>query len=70
MQQHETPTALTRRQAADVLGVSVATLDRLVARGELPPPRRVSVGAPRYLASELSAWLAARPPMLPPRAAR
>jgi len=65
MTPHGSPAALTRRQAAETLGVSLATLDRLVARGELPPPRRVSVGAPRYLAAELADWLAARPPVRP-----
>jgi excisionase family DNA binding protein len=67
---HSTTPTLTRRQAAEYVGVSVATLDRLVARGELPPPRRVSVGASRYLAAELADWLAARPPVLRPRAGR
>lgn len=46
---------LTRRDAADVLRVSVATLDRLARDGEITP-RRVG-DSPRYLRSELLAYV-------------
>lgn len=45
------------RQAAAILGISVRTLERLVALGELPPPAKL--GAKRlYPRSVLSAVIA------------
>lgn len=34
------PGALSRQEAAAYVGVSTTTLDKLVAAGEMPPPRR------------------------------
>ena len=48
--------ALTPDAVATLLGVSPSTVRRLVRRGLLPPPIRVG-DSPRWLASELAAWL-------------
>lgn len=47
---------LTRREAADVLRCSLATLDRLARDGEITP-RRVG-DSPRYLRGELISYVA------------
>lgn len=51
--------AITRDAVADMLGVSLSTVQRLVRCGELPAPIRVG-GSPRWLASEIAAWLRER----------
>jgi predicted DNA-binding transcriptional regulator AlpA len=48
------------KAVADKLGVSVRSVERLKARGELPPHRLV-LGAHRWLESEVDAHIAALP---------
>lgn len=48
---------LTRGEVADFLGVGPATVLRLVARGRLPPPVRLSRRCHRWRRSELLGWL-------------
>lgn len=52
---------LRRTEAAEMLGCSVPTLERLAARGEVPAPRRLSRGRCGWLVSELAAHLRALP---------
>ncbi len=52
---------IRRKEAAEMLGCSVSTLERLAARGEVPAPRRLSRGRCGWLASELAAHLRALP---------
>ena len=47
------PLGLTREQAAEFIGVSVSTFDRMVATGEMPRPRKVR-GCVRWDAIELA----------------
>ena len=49
------PLALNRKQAANAIGVSVVTLDRLVARGLLRPSR--ACRRPLYSIRELERFL-------------
>ncbi len=55
------PHYLDRRAAAEVLGVSPATLDRWVRNGRLTPFRTPS-GHPRYTRAQLDRLLDPRPP--------
>lgn len=58
-----TPKFLSRQEAADVLGVSLATVDRLIATGALPRYRirgrwiRVAAGDVALLADVPRHWL-------------
>lgn len=47
--------ALSRQEAADALGVSAATIDRLTARGLLKPSR--ATRRPIYAVAELERFL-------------
>lgn len=53
---------LTTKQLAEMLGVSVATIERWRAHGkpELPPHIRLSSGALRYQPIEVQNWLASK----------
>ena len=51
---------LSRRQVAAVLGVSAATLGRMVRRGELPAPIRLSRGRVGWRRATVEQWLAER----------
>ena len=52
---------LTRRELADVLRVSLSTIDRLRARGVLRPVQLVPNGAVRYDADDVERLLDAPP---------
>ena len=46
---------LSRKQAAEYLGISVVTFDKIVRRGELP---KVLIGRrPKYLPEDLEAYI-------------
>ncbi len=67
-----TPICLRRPDVCSLLGVSDSTLQRLVARGDFPPPRRIGGRCVAWLHSEVMSWTAARPVsdnLPPPRAA-
>ena len=51
------PLLTTRQQLADELGISLVTVDNMVATGEGPPT--VKVGRRRYF-MDVEAWLRAR----------
>ena len=51
---------LSRRQVAAVLGVSAATLGRMVHRGEFPAPIRLSRGRVGWRRATVERWLAER----------
>jgi len=55
-------TLLTRHQLARLLGCSARTLDRDRAAGLIPDPLPRPGKNPRWLASEIHAWLAAGTP--------
>jgi prophage regulatory protein len=52
---------LRRADVCNTVGFSTATLCRLVARGEFPPQRSLGSRAVGWLASEVEAWVKARP---------
>lgn len=52
---HQPSEVLTRREAAEFLKTSVATLDRLVREGSLPSHRLGD--SPRFVRAELLAYL-------------
>lgn len=62
------PILLSRASAAAVLSISESMLDALVARGDLPKPRKISSGRSGWLTEELDAWSRALPEsdLLPP----
>lgn len=47
------PVLLSRKALAKYLGLCDRTVDRLVASGELPAPRRGSTGGKRWLREEV-----------------
>ena len=51
---------LSRRQVAALLGVSAATLGRMVHRGEFPAPIRLSRGRVGWRRATVERWLAER----------
>jgi predicted DNA-binding transcriptional regulator AlpA len=48
----------SRREAAELLGVSVATLDRMVRSGALPPPLQISARRVGWQNCVLVDWIA------------
>jgi prophage regulatory protein len=62
------PFFLSRANAAAFLSISVSMLDVLVARGDIPRPRKISAGRSAWRVDELVAWGKARPvsDLLPP----
>lgn len=52
---------LRKREAAKLIGLSVATLDRLRAAGTFVRPIRLGERAVGFLRRDLDAWLASRP---------
>lgn len=62
------PMYLARPQAAAFLSLSESMLDKLVAAGDAPKPRKLSSGRSGWLVKELEAWGEGRPvsDLLPP----
>jgi excisionase family DNA binding protein len=54
------PDLLSALQVAERLSISVRTVQRMVKRGELPPPIRYNRKLIRWPTSEIEAYLAAR----------
>ena len=52
---------VNKRQAAELCGFSISTLDRLVARKEFPQPIQLSPRRVAWRRAEVLAWLAKRP---------
>jgi len=50
------PMFLARQEAAAFLAISENTLDRLVARGAAPKPRKLSQGRVAWLVEDLEVW--------------
>lgn len=63
------PLFLARADAATYLSISESMLDKLVAQGELQPPRKISAGRSGWLVEELDTFGRSRPvsDLLPPR---
>lgn len=63
------PMFLARPDAAAYLAISEGTLDNLVARGDLPKPRKLSAGRTAWLVEDLAHWGRMRPEsdLLPPK---
>ena len=55
------PLYLGREEAAAFLSISSALLEKLVAAGDAPKPRKISSGRSAWLVDELEAWGRARP---------
>jgi prophage regulatory protein len=53
---------LRAREVCARVGLSRTSIWRAVRRGEFPSPRRLSVNAIAWLASEVEAWMASRAP--------
>ena len=62
------PLYLARAQAASYLSISESMLDKLVAQGSAPRPRKLSAGRAGWLVEELDAWGRSLPvsDLLPP----
>lgn len=62
------PLYLGREQAAAFLSLSASMLDKLVAQGDLPRPRKLSAGRTAWLVQELETWGQSLPvsDLLPP----
>jgi predicted DNA-binding transcriptional regulator AlpA len=56
----ESVRVLNERDAAQVIGVSPRTWDRLRARGETPPATKISARRIGYRVADIKAWLDAR----------
>jgi prophage regulatory protein len=52
---------LRRRDVTALIGVSDATIVRLVARREFPAPRKLGERSVGWLRTEVETWVAARP---------
>ena len=52
---------LRKREAAKLIGISIATLDRLRAAGTFVRPIRLGEQAIGFLRQDLEAWIASRP---------
>jgi prophage regulatory protein len=65
---HIRPLYLARPDAAAFLALSESTLDALVARGDVPKPRKLSAGRTAWLVEDLEMWGRLRPSsdLLPP----
>jgi predicted DNA-binding transcriptional regulator AlpA len=50
------PLYLAREEAAQFLSISTGMLDKLVAQGAAPKPRKLSAGRSAWLVEELEAW--------------
>lgn len=59
---------LNLEELAAALSLSESTVQDLVRRGELPPPRRLSARRVGWLVREIEAWAESRPvsDLLPP----
>ena len=66
---HTKPLYLARPDAAAYLSLSESMLDKLVAAGDMPRPRKLSGGRSAWLVPELDAWGTSRPvsDLLPPK---
>jgi predicted DNA-binding transcriptional regulator AlpA len=62
------PLYLARSAAASFLSLSESMLDKLVAQGSLPRPRKISAGRSAWLVEELETWGKSLPvsDLLPP----
>ena len=62
------PLYLARAQAASFLSLSESMLDKLVAQGDVPRPRKLSAGRSGWLVEDLEVWGKSRPvsDLLPP----
>lgn len=54
---------LRKRDAAKLVGISIATLDRLRAAGSFVRPIQLGEQAIGFLRSDIDEWLASRPVM-------
>lgn len=55
------PLMVDREQAALALSIGDSTLEDLVRKGDLPPPRRISAGRTGWLWRELQEFAESRP---------
>lgn len=55
------PLMVDREQAAAALSIGDSTLEDLVRKGDLPPPRRISKGRTGWLWRELTEFAESRP---------
>lgn len=58
---HAAPLMVDREQAAAALSIGNSTLEDLVRKGDLPPPRRISAGRTGWLWRELQEFAESRP---------
>jgi prophage regulatory protein len=63
--------ALRREEVSALVGLSLSSVQRLIARGEFPAPRKVGSRSVAWSRAEVEAWFASRPvsdlPPPPPR---
>jgi len=63
-----TPFVLPLERAAEMVSLSISTVQKLVRQGDFPKPRLLSDNRVGYLAIEVAAWALQRPTanLLPP----
>lgn len=59
------PIVLDIEQVARLLGLSSASVRRMWANGDIPPPKRFGRRAVRWFKSDLEAWAKQLPPAVP-----
>lgn len=55
------PRLLSVRTVADITGLCVSQIYKLVARGDFPQPLRVTARTVRWRANEVTGWINSRP---------
>lgn len=58
--QNQVPLVLRKSEAARLIGISIATLDRLRAAGDFVRPIRLGKQAIGFLRAEVEQWIASR----------
>ena len=63
-----TPFVLPLERAAEMVSLSISTVQKLVREGDFPKPRLLSANRVGYLSVEVAAWALKRPTanLLPP----
>ena len=59
MQPHQT--IIRRRDLPAIVGLSLATINRVRTRGDFPAPRQLGPAAVGFLRSDIDRWLTSRP---------
>ena len=56
----QSQTIIRRSHLRQAIGLSLSTIDRMIARGEFPPPIRLSTQAVGWTSTSIEEWIASR----------